>query len=98
MMHSNNLYPEEWDELTLAQQKRRNNYWSLIRLARKDFYEHMVMSTEYALHQEAFVEYVRETYGIEMLTIEGNISADYNIVDKNKYLLFLMKFGGQSVQ
>jgi hypothetical protein len=41
----------------------------------------------------AFFYYLKQTYGLQVETVDGNIAAEHVVVDEKKYLMFLMKFG-----
>jgi len=43
--------------------------------------------------RQEFQEYLRETYGIEMTIQPEGIDLKYRILDEQKHILFLLKFG-----
>ena len=42
---------------------------------------------------ELFDKFIRETYGIKLLTVDGNISDGFDIIDEKLYTIYLLKFG-----
>ena len=40
-----------------------------------------------------FYDYVREYYGIKLQEVEANLSPHYEVIDEQKYTVFLLKFG-----
>jgi hypothetical protein len=45
-----------------------------------------------------FNDFMREWYGVKMQldTGDGGIALDYEVVDEQKYLVFMLKFGNES--
>ena len=41
---------------------------------------------------ELFLAWMRETYGIDIFTTKNGLTANYKILDEQKYLLFELKF------
>ncbi len=42
---------------------------------------------------ELFDTFIQETYGIRLLTVDGNITDGFDIVDEKLYTVYLLKFG-----
>lgn len=94
---TNSIYPEDWNEVHLAldYKKRRNNYWAMLKTARKDYYQNLLDNNiEYAKYETAFYEHMISVHGLRVILEGGSISAEYEIVDEKKYVMFLMKYGG----
>ena len=87
------MYAE--DEKALQEfRKKRNQYWSMLRRARADFIKLTEQAAiEYEIGEDAFYYYLSQNYGLQVELIDGRIAGDYVIVDEQKYLLFLLKFG-----
>jgi len=69
---------------------RRNRYWMRLRAVHREF--NALKGGNYSAGDELFVKYLQDTYGVQMHVENTHITALYNVVDKSKYLLFLMKF------
>jgi hypothetical protein len=67
--------------------KNRWKYWNLLKLVRKEF---MVDRKEFDAYD--FESYIQSKYGIKMNMLDGNITDGYEIVDEQKYLIFLLRF------
>ncbi len=88
--------PMEAKDLEALQQqrKKRDQYWSMLRRAKTDFIKLTDQAClEYEIGEDAFYYYLRQNYGLQVELIDGKIAGDYVIVDEQKYLLFLLKFG-----
>lgn len=83
------------DEKALQEhRKKRNQYWSMLRRAKLDFIKLTDQACiEYEIGEDAFYYYLRQNYGLQVELIDGQIAGDYIIVDEQKYLLFLLKYG-----
>ncbi len=65
--------------------------WIMIRSCRQEFYTTQGVPVSDQIYQESdFEDYLRETYGI--IIKYGYALGDYDIIDENKHLLFLMKY------
>ena len=67
-----------------------------IRLRRcKEYYDQLANAVPIGQGFLTFDDFVREWYGVKMQldTGDGGIALDYEILDEQKYLLFVMKFG-----
>jgi hypothetical protein len=45
------------------------------------------------MNTSAFFYYLKQNYGLQVETVDGKITGDYAVVNEQKYLIFLMKFG-----
>ena len=68
--------------------KKRWDYWELLKKIRKEYMETTTVFDAYD-----FEDYVTNTYGFKMNTLDGNITDKFEIVDEKKYVFFLLKFG-----
>ena len=75
------------DDPNIEQRKKRWDYWTALKLVRK---EYMEQNKEFDAYD--FEDYLIGQYGIRMNIINGNITDGYEIVDEKKYLIFLLKF------
>ena len=73
----------------LEERKRRNNFWSTLNLLRT---EYQVNHPQFDAYE--FEKWVTEKYGIKLNFVgpHNHIGGDYQIVDEQKYLIYLLKF------
>ena len=67
-----------------------------IRLRRcKEYYDQLADAVPIGQGFLTFNDFVREWYGVKMQldTGDGGIALDYEVVDEQKYLVFMLKFG-----
>jgi hypothetical protein len=82
---------DEWDR---ERKTKRYRYWKMLRSAKDEFIKLTQQDAEESnTDSGAFFYYLKQTYGLQIETVDGNIGAEYAVVDEKKYLLFLMKFG-----
>jgi hypothetical protein len=75
------------DDPEIDKRKNRWNYWEALKKVRK---EYMEQNTEFDAYD--FEDYLTGQYGLKMNIVNGNITDGYEIVDEQKYLIFLLKF------
>lgn len=75
------------DDPNINFRKNRWKYWSLLKLVRVEFMEDKSNFDGYD-----FETYIEDKYGIKMNMVNGNITDGYQIVDEQKYLIFLLRF------
>ena len=75
----------------IEERNRRNAYIRQLRLARSDYNE-LVERTENDPEDGSFYLYLEENFGIELVFDNGGIVIDPNIVDEQKYLLFVLRY------
>jgi len=75
------------DDPNINFRKNRWRYWSLLKLVRVEFMEDKSNFDGYD-----FETYLEDKYGIKMNMVNGNITDGYQIVDEQKYLIFLLRF------
>lgn len=77
------------DEIVRAQQAR-NKYWSTLSKLRSEYHYRDYKSVD----NDQFYAWVTSTWGIRVLfDPQGNITADYTVVDEKLYLMYLLKYG-----
>jgi len=75
------------DDPQIHFRKNRWKYWNLLKLVRTEFME---VRKEFDAYD--FESYIQNKYGIKMNMLDGNITDGYEIVDEQKYLIFLLRF------
>ena len=75
------------DDPAIHFRKNRWKYWNLLKLVRVEFMEDKIHFDGYD-----FEMYLKNKYGIKMNMLDGSISDGYEIVDEQKYLIFLLRF------
>jgi hypothetical protein len=75
------------DDPQIHFRKNRWKYWNLLKLVRVEF-----MANRKEFDGYDFEMYLKDKYGIKMNMLDGNISDGYEIVDEQKYLIFLLRF------
>jgi hypothetical protein len=80
-------YDDDDDDPNINFRKNRWRYWSLLKLVRVEFMEDKSNFDGYD-----FETYLEDKYGIKMNMVNGNITDGYQIVDEQKYLIFLLRF------
>jgi hypothetical protein len=82
---------ESWER---EKKSKRYRYWSMLRSAKDEFIKITQQEAEESdTDPGAFFYYLKQTYGLQVETVDGNIAAEHVVVDEKKYLMFLMKFG-----
>lgn len=79
-------------ETIQEQRKKRDQYWAMLYSARQDFLILTDQAWEYDIDPGAFFYFLKQNYGLQVATIDGQITGEYAIVDEKKYLLFLLKY------
>ena len=73
-----NKYAKALDEQT----RKRNAFWNRLKAARREMDNDV-----------NFIGWLKFTYGIKLhLDSAGMITEEFSVVDKHKYLIFLLKF------
>jgi hypothetical protein len=70
-----------------------------IRLRRcKEYYDNLADAVPVGQGFLTFEDFIREWYGVKMVmdTGDGGISLDYEVLDEQKYLVFMLKFSHES--
>ena len=76
------------DDPNLEQRRNRWNYWTALKLVRKEYAE----TSNGTFNPDDFGTYLEKQYGIKMQVVDGNITDGYKITDEQKYLIYLLKF------
>lgn len=94
-MEDNFIPMEAGDTVALQEQrKKRDRYWAMLYESRQEFLKLTEQAQiEYDIPSGAFFYYLKQNYGLQVETIDGQITGNYAVVNEQKYLLFLMKFG-----
>jgi hypothetical protein len=77
------------------QRRKRNQYWMMLYNARQEYLKLTDQQgvAEFNMNTSAFFYYLKQNYGLQVETVDGKITGDYAVVNEQKYLIFLMKFG-----
>ena len=75
------------DDSNINQRRNRWNYWEALKKVRK---EYMAQNKEFDAYD--FEDYLTGKYGLKMNIVNRNITDGYEIVNEQKYLIFLLKF------
>ena len=61
----------------------------------KEEYDRLAEAVEIGQGFLTFEDFMREWYGVKMImdTGDGGISLDYEVINEQKYMLFILKFG-----
>jgi len=61
----------------------------------KEEYDRLADAVEIGQGFLTFEDFMREWYGVKMImdTGDGGISLDYEVINEQKYMLFILKFG-----
>ena len=71
--------------------KNRWNYWEALKKVRKEYMQDIAdLGGQFDAYD--FEDYIEENYGIKMMTVNGNITDGYKVMDEKKYIIFLLKF------
>jgi len=75
------------DDPDIAFRKHRWTYWAALKGVRIEWME---SRTEFDVKE--FLDYVRDTYGISANADNGMITDKWEVIDEQKYLIFLLKW------
>ena len=71
----------------------RNEWWRILKIIR-DEYNDVLNALEGQFDVDGFDLFVERNFGVKInYDQSGNITGSYDIVDKNKHLILLMKYG-----
>jgi len=76
------------DDPELARRINRWKFWQSLKEIRKEFIE---KNGQFDI--ENFDEYIQKTYGLRLLTVDGNITDGFDIIDEKLYTVYLLKYG-----
>lgn len=70
----------------------RIEYWRMLRLLKSE-YDSLLDLNNGQFDYDDFDKFVERNCGIKIMYVDGNIAGHYNVIDKNKHLLTLLKYG-----
>jgi hypothetical protein len=83
------LFPERWDD----NRERRDRYWRMLHRVRMEYFG-IVKELGNDPNDGSFYIYIADTYGIKpILTDRGEITDQYEILDKKKQMMLILKHG-----
>jgi hypothetical protein len=71
-----------------VQRTKRDQYWMALKRVRQEY----TAKKDGIYNPSEFYYWLQRKYGIKVLIVNDNISADYEIVDDSKYLMFCLKY------
>jgi lipoprotein NlpI len=74
-----------------SERANRIEYWRMLKLLRNE-YNNLLDINNGQFDFDDFDKYVERNHGIKIIYVDGNIAGHYDIVDKNKHLLLLIKY------
>ena len=84
---------EEDIEVMVKERDARNEWWRLLKILRNE-YNDIIDQLEGQFDIDGFDAFVENNFGVKMqYDNQGNVTGNYAVVDKNKYLILLMKHG-----
>ena len=85
--------PEQDRDAMNSYRKNRNEWWRLLNILRNE-YNQAINDIAGQFDIDSFDSFVERNFGVKIqYDQQGSITGDYKIVDKNKHLLLLMKYG-----
>jgi hypothetical protein len=79
------------DDPNIDFRKKRWDYWAALKQIRKEYMQD-IADLDGQFDAYDFEDYIEENYGIKMMIVDGNITDGYKVMDKKKYIIFLLKF------
>lgn len=76
------------DDPELQRRINRWKFWQNLKIIRLEFIE---KHGEFDLTK--FDLYIKNNYGIQLMTDEGNITDGFDIIDEKLYTIYLLKYG-----
>lgn len=87
------INPQNWSESDNSANQQRWEYWGTLFKLRKEFTSGLPQDTSLVEIPRLFEEYMLEEHGIKVGKDEGgNYTADYTVVDEQKFLLYKLKY------
>lgn len=84
---------QEDEDLIQKARANRNEWWRLLKIMRNE-YNKVLDDIQGQFSVDSFDLFVERNFGVKIqYDSNGNITGDYTVVDKNKHLLLLMKYG-----
>lgn len=88
--YSNHPFEEKFQQWEKEGREKRNAYWDKLRKARADYFNETVEIEHPDLG--GFRYWMERKWGLSIEIIDGNLGSEYVVKDKNKFLLFQMKY------
>jgi len=85
---SKNFQDYDDDDPELQRRVHRWKFWSNLKLIRLEYHQ---KHGEFDI--EKFDQFIGSNYGIKLLTMDGNISDGFDIIDERLYTVYLLKYG-----
>jgi len=85
------IYPfQDYDDDDPELHKRINRwkFWQSLKDIRKEY-----MENKSQFDVEEFDEFIQKNYGLKLLTVDGNITDGFDIIDEKLYTIYLLKHG-----
>jgi hypothetical protein len=76
------------DDPELQRRINRWKFWQNLKLIRLEYIQ---KHGEFDI--DKFDQFIRSNYGIKLLTVDGNISDGFDIIDERLYTVYLLKYG-----
>ena len=76
------------DDPELQRRINRWKFWQNLKLIRLEYIQ---KHGEFDIYK--FDQFIKSTYGIKLLTVDGNISDGFDIIDEKLYTIYLLKYG-----
>ena len=76
------------DDPDINRRVNRWKFWVNLKMIRLEF-----IQKHGNFDIELFDTFIQETYGIRLLTVDGNITDGFDIIDEKLYTVYLLKYG-----
>lgn len=76
------------DDPELRRRINRWKFWQNLKLIRLEYIQ---KHGEFDI--DKFDQFIKSNYGIKLLTVDGNISDGFDIIDEKLYTIYLLKYG-----
>ena len=76
------------DDPELQRRINRWKFWQNLKLIRLEYIQ---KHGEFDI--DKFDQFIKSNYGIKLLTVDGNISDGFDIIDEKLYTMYLLKYG-----
>jgi hypothetical protein len=76
------------DDPDLNRRVNRWKFWVNLKMIRLEY-----IQKHGQFDIEKFDQFIQETYGLRLLTVDGNITDGFDIVDEKLYTVYLLKYG-----
>jgi hypothetical protein len=76
------------DDPDLNRRVNRWKFWVNLKMIRLEY-----IQKHGQFDIEKFDQFIQETYGLRLLTVDGNITDGFDIIDEKLYTIYLLKYG-----